>query len=119
MRILTYALGILFLLFGAVQLNDPDPLIWVLAYIIPAIASFTLTHVKLNKYIFLAIGLFYLVAAISLFPPSLRDWISAEDTSQSFGMTLPGIEEARESMGLIICFFTFVFFFLYSKKRIG
>ena len=117
MRIISYTLGILFVLFSLVQLNDPDPLFWILAYMIPAIASFVFTHRKLNQHVLLALAMMYLIGCIIWFPPSFQEWIYAEGEASSLGMKLPMIEEARESMGLLICSLTFVFFWLKSKVK--
>jgi len=115
MRIFSYLLGIIFTLFAIVQLNDPDPVIWVLVYIIAAIVAFLFPHKKPNKWLLLAIALAYLTGTILLFPASIGAWISAEDKSRSLGMTLPGIEEARESMGLFLCFLSMTFYYIKAR----
>jgi hypothetical protein len=59
-----------------------------------------------RKYIIPALllgALGYLIGAIYYFPPSIGDWISAEETAKSLQMKMPFVEEARESMGLGIC----------------
>lgn len=117
MRILSYVFGIVFSLFAIVQFNDPDFLIWVCLYMIAAIQSFVYTHTKPNKWIIGILAIIYLIGAIELFPPSIDQWISAEEEAQSLGMTLPGIEEARESMGLFICFLAMSFFWLKAKRQ--
>jgi hypothetical protein len=114
MRIFTYILGIIFVSFSIMQLNDPDPLVWVPAYLVPAAASFVFTHKKQNKFIFPLLAMIYLVGSVLLFPPSIQEWIHAEEKA-SFGMKLPLIEEARESMGLLICSLTFFFFWIKSS----
>jgi hypothetical protein len=116
MRIFSYILGIVFILFALVQLNDPDMPIWVLAYMIPATVAFVLPNRKINPWLLLGLAAIYLVFAILLFPPSFNDWIYAEEKAKSLGMTLPGVEEARESMGLFICFLSMIFFWFRSKK---
>lgn len=45
----------------------------------------------------------YLLGAIFLFPGSASEWIHAEEQAKSLDMKMPFIEEARESMGLLIC----------------
>jgi hypothetical protein len=115
MRIFSYLLGVLFTVFALVQLNDPDPLIWVLVYMATAVIAFLFPHKKLNKWLLLAFAIAFLTGAILLFPPSMGAWLSAEEKSKSLGMTLPGIEEARESMGLILCFLTMIFY--WTKAR--
>jgi hypothetical protein len=116
MRFFSYTIGIIFVLFALVQLNDPDFMIWVGAYMIPATLAFVFTHRKQNKLVLGILAIIYLVAAVALFPPSIGDWISAEEKSKSLGMTLPGIEEARESMGLLLCFVAIAFFWFKTKK---
>ena len=110
MRIFSYILGIIFTLFALVQFNDPDFMIWVVAYMLTASVAFIYPHKKPNKYLLLGLAAIYFIAAILLFPPSISEWISAEEEAQSLGMKLPGIEEARESLGLFICFLAITFF---------
>ena len=117
MRIFSYSLGIIFTLFALVQFNDPDFLIWVVAYLLTATIAFVFPHRKINSYFLLGIAIIYLIIAITLFPPSIREWISAEEEASSLGMKLPGIEEARESMGLFICFLTTIFYWFKSRQR--
>lgn len=118
MRIFSYVLGTLFILFAVVQFNDPDPWIWVPVYLIPAFMSFVFTHSKTSRILLLVLGLIYLIAAIRIFPPSINEWISAEEESKSLGMNLPGIETARESMGLFICALTMLFFWSKHKNPV-
>lgn len=115
MRILSYIIGVIFTLFAIVQFNDPDSALWVLAYLLPAVIAFVYPHKKPGKLILLILALAYLVGAVILFPPSLSSWLSAEEQSKSLGMTLPGIEEARESMGLFLCFLALGFYWVKSR----
>jgi len=117
MRIFSYSVGVLFTLFAIVQFNDPDFLIWVGLYMIAAAQSFIFTHRKPNKWLLPILTITYLVGAIALFPPSIGDWISAEEEAQTLGMRLPGIEEARESMGLFMCFLAMAFFWFKAKQK--
>ena len=116
MRVLSTVIGIIFVLFALVQLNDPDFYIWVGAYMIPATLAFVFTYRKQNKTFLAVLAIIYLVAAIALFPPSMSEWISAEEEAKSLGMMLPSIEEARESMGLFLCFIAIAFFWIKTKK---
>ncbi|MCG8310943.1 MAG: transmembrane 220 family protein [Cytophagales bacterium] len=116
MRIISYFLGIIFTLFAAVQFNDPDVWLWVPAYLLPAAIAFAFPHISLRKNYLVLLAIIYLIAAIALFPPSVTDWISAEEEAKSLGMKLPGIEEARESAGLFICFLAIAFFRIRSKR---
>ena len=79
MRIFTYILGIIFILFSIVQFNDPDAVIWIIIYLIPAIISFLFTHRKISRLALLILSSAYLIGAIFIFPPSISDWIYAEE----------------------------------------
>jgi len=109
-------LGILFVLFAIVQLNDPDPFIWFLIYMSTAAICFLAFR---NIFFPLGTMLFALLAfiwAIILFPPSISDWWQLEEESKSLQMKMPGIEEARESMGLIICAISLFVIWLRGRK---
>lgn len=116
MRIFSYITGVVMLLFSIVQLNDPDALIWVIAYLIPAIVAFLFSHRKFSKTLLFILAIAYLIIALVLFPPSFQEWIHAEEKAKSLGMTLPGIEEAREAVGLLICSLALAFFGFKTKK---
>ena len=117
MRLFSYFLGIVFTLFAVVQFNDPDYIIWICLYLIPAAVALTFTHRKPNKWLLLILAISFLIGSVELFPPSIKDWISAEEEAQSLGMKLPGIEEARESLGLFICFIAMTFFWFKAKQK--
>jgi len=87
------------------------------AYLLPAGIAFAYTHEKPKKKYLGLLAIIYLIVAISLFPPSINEWISAEEEAKSLGMKLPGIEEARESMGLFICFLAMIFFWIKSNSK--
>jgi len=59
----------------------------------------------------------YFIGAIALFPPSVSNWIFVEEKAKSLKMNMPFIEEARESMGLIICFLVNLVFLLIGLKK--
>ena len=110
MRYISYFTGIVFLLFALVQINDPDPMLWIMAYMLPAIVAFVNPSKSIDKKLLLGLAALYLIGAFILFPPSMQDWVNAEEQARSISMTLPGIEEARESMGLLLCALALIFF---------
>lgn len=116
MRVFSYITGLIFVLFSLLQLNDPDALIWVIAYLIPATVAFLFTHRKFSSTLLLVLAIGYLISSVYLFPPSFQEWIHTEQRAKSLGMNLPGIEEARESAGLMLCAITLAFFWFKSKK---
>ncbi len=116
MRWVHYIIGTVFVTFSLVQLNDPDFYIWIPAYLIPAFFAFSFPHKKYRRPIPGLIAFLFLIWAVLLFPPSLSDWLATEEKAKSLGMTLPGIEEARESMGLLLCAMYMAFIWLKSKR---
>ena len=117
MRIYSYIAGFVFVLFALVQLNDPDFLIWFLIYMLVAAVSFVYTHRRPNRILLAVLAVASLVGAIALFPLNPQNWIEAEEKSKSLGMNLPGIEEARESMGLLLCFLVLGFYWLKARIK--
>jgi hypothetical protein len=119
MRYLAIFFTVMFILFAIVQYNDPDPFLWIPIYAYAALMSYLAYR---QKYIMpaLFIGLIgYLVGAIYYFPPSMSDWIHAEETAKSLQMKMPFVEEARESMGLGICVIAMGIFLYaaYSQRK--
>jgi hypothetical protein len=113
-------LSLMFLAFALLQINDPDPVLWILIYLamtaLCALAAF-------NKYyqvpmIILAIG--YLIYMIILFP-GVKDWFYSPDLSLLFDdiakMQYPYIEESREFLGLLICEVVLGVYLLIEKKK--
>ncbi len=117
MRFVLVFLGIIYILFALVQINDPDPILWILIYLIPTSVSFYLLKWRINPYLLLSLCIIYLGGAIYLFPPSVSEWISVEEEAKSLGMMMPGIEEGREASGLFLTSLTLLGYFLYCLKK--
>jgi len=102
MRYFFLTSAVLFLIFALFQLNDPDPAIWVIAYGATALLAFFAFR---GRYYYISSGIIaivFLVFSVLLFPLSPDDWWRMEEQSASLKMTMPGIEEARESIGLLL-----------------
>ncbi len=106
MKILNLLLAVLFLLFAFVQVNDPDPVVWILIYGVMAVAC---VMAAFNKYYPVA-HVVVLVAYIAYSFVSVGgaiEWLQSEDKSMLFDdiakMQYPYIEESREFLGLLIC----------------
>lgn len=97
-KILTIIFGVLFLLFAALQYNDPDPQVWIPIYGFAAIACF-MTYFGVGQWWFFAImaGV-YIGAAVYQWPPKFEGFLFRE-----MGMRSMNIELAREAGGLVIC----------------
>jgi hypothetical protein len=91
--------------FVFLQLNDPDPILWMLLYgyiaLLMALAFFKIFH----KLLIAAGLLIYFAGTIYLFP-SVIEWINKEhgkNFMQSMNNEKMYIEESRECAGLAIC----------------
>lgn len=98
---------IIFIASAYLQLNDEDPLLWVVIYLSGAIICTLSVFHKDNILLFTIALLSYLVYAILLFisPDGVWTWLSdynAENITQGMKTTKPWIENTREFFGLII-----------------
>lgn len=115
LKIFAFVISFLFLFFSLVQVNDPDPLIWILLYLVVVVFSLLVAFKKYNYKIAGVLGIVYLAAAVYLFPYSVHTWISAEQASKSFGMHMPMVEEAREALGLFLSGIILIIYFVYGR----
>ncbi len=105
MKIFSLFFTIVFILFAVVQLNDPDPVIWVAIYLFSAYTAFCSFRNYYNPMLLMILVVAYAIGTIAWFPEgSVSEWINTEEKAKSLEMKMPFIEEARESMGLAICF---------------
>src|SRR5688500_3225285 len=115
MRILNLILALMFLSFAFVQINDPDPVMWILFYVVMA----TLCIMAAFKYyprkfiaailaLYLAYGVYTLI-----YHRGVLEWLQSDNKSDIFDdvkkMENLYIEESREFLGLIICIGVLVF----------
>lgn len=119
MRILNSILAIMFMVFAFVQVNDPDPILWILVYgAMAAICVMAIFEFYVPKIMWaLAVG--YILYAAILFPGVLQ-WFNSEDRFMIFSeiakMQNQYIEEAREFLGLMICLLVLALYFFLSRK---
>lgn len=125
MKIFNIICIILFILFAAVQYNDPDPYIWVPIYLFAAWLCFQSIRLRYNRILYIiGLVLYGLYALYLLFDKSgVIDWITehnSENIVQSMKATKPWIEETREFFGLIIviCVLMINMNWLSLKKKI-
>jgi hypothetical protein len=120
MKILNLLLALMFMAFAFVQVNDPDPIIWIVIYGVMAVtcilAAFGL-YFRKAMWVMLAA-----LAAYSLFYiGGVKEWLMSEDKAALFDelakMEHLYIEETREFLGLMICLITLVFHLVRSARR--
>lgn len=117
-RIVNAVLAVLFLLSMAVQFNDPDPAFWVVVYgAVAAIAAFA---VFAKFYIPLIVIAFVICLGGSLYlMPSLFALFvhhSPSDLMDKMAPDRPYIEEARESLGLLIAAVALAYIFILARR---
>lgn len=119
MRIFNFGIAILFLVFAFLQINDPDPFIWILIYgsvsVLAVMAMFSYYPRKV------IIILLVLYAAYSVvYFPGMEEWLSREDKTEIFDnlakMQYAFIEESREFLGLWICNAVLIFYLIRSRS---
>jgi len=120
MKITNFVLALIFLLFAFVQINDPDPVLWILIYgnmaVICVLAMFRLHYI----YWLGATLIFYSIYAVMLLG-SAWQWLQSPDRSLLFDdiakMQNIYIEETREFLGLVICISALAFHLLSGRKK--
>ncbi len=112
--------SILFTLFAAVQINDPDPLYWILVYLLMACFSVLAYLDRFYPRVMLVAAGGYGFAAWTLLP-GVWEWLSSENPARLFDnvakMEYPYIEEAREFLGLLICLGALILFYVRSQRN--
>jgi Transmembrane family 220, helix len=113
MKILNGILALMFLSFAWLQVNDPDPILWILIYG-AMVAVCVMAFLKIYKpYLMSALALGYSVYMVILFP-GVKAWFHSENLSLLWDdlakMQYWYIEEAREFLGLMICLSVLVFY---------
>jgi hypothetical protein len=121
-RILNLILSILFILFAALQYNDPDPWIWIPIYGYAATLCFLAYQGKQNKKALIAGLLVCMVYAVYLFldKDGVLSWArdhKAESLVQTMKATKPWIEESREFGGLLIVLLALGMNYLKARKK--
>jgi hypothetical protein len=106
MKIFSSILALMFFSFAFVQLNDPDPVLWIIIYLSMAAICILATFNKYYKIVMVILAVGYLIYGIILFP-GLLEWLQTENKSLLFDdiakMQHLYIEESREFLGLVIC----------------
>jgi hypothetical protein len=96
MRYVFWTLALLYVLFAALQLNDPDPELWVTLYLVPAaVMAWAATGRSMHRAVPVLLALAYVALAYSWWPARF-DGVTGPMNANTT------VEEARESLGLLI-----------------
>src|SRR6476469_3782571 len=122
MRTFNIIFIVLFILFAALQYNDPDPYIWMPIYLYAAFLCFLALKQKYSPSLYI-IGLivYFSYAAYLFFDKSgVLNWAeqhNAENLVQTMKATKPWIEETREFGGLLIVMIALIINMIWLKKQ--
>lgn len=122
MRIINFILAVMFLVFAFLQINDPDPVKWILIYGVMAVMCImAIFEFYPRKGI---VGLLVVFLLYSLvYVPGVIEWLTKDNKALLFDniakMQYPYIEEAREFLGLLICIGVLIFQLARAKKKHG
>ncbi|MFM1878488.1 MAG: hypothetical protein RLZZ241_1354 [Bacteroidota bacterium] len=100
-----FLMTVLFVWAAFVQLNDPDPQIWIPIYGTAALGSVFFLAGKLKSWVALLFAVSFLVGALLYWP----DQFEGVDFGEQ-GMANHNIERGRESLGLGIAALVFLFY---------
>ncbi|HEY3405884.1 MAG TPA: transmembrane 220 family protein [Ohtaekwangia sp.] len=119
MRVVNFLLAVMFLLFAFLQLNDPDPVIWILIYGGMAVFCIMAMFEYYPKKVI--IGVLVIFAGYSiLYFDGVTAWLQSENKSELFDevakMRTWYVEEAREFLGLLICVLVLVVYWFRSLR---
>ena len=110
-KIINFIICGIFLLFSYVQLNDPDPYVWVVVYSLVAVLFAASNFVRIPKRMIQVVILIFVLFAF-YHVGHFYDWLLANDKSALFGDMIydkPYIEGAREFMGLLMAIGALIF----------
>jgi len=102
---------VVFTLFAIVQLNDPDPIIWVTLYALVAVISLVGNFRELSRKLIYALFFGYLIYAAYHFLYFI-DFLEIENKEELFGEMVyekPYLEGTREFLGLVLAAFALLF----------
>jgi hypothetical protein len=118
LRIINIVLTIWFVLNMVVQFNDPDPLFWVLVYGGVAIIAAFAVFGKFNVPVIVIAFVVCLGGSLYLMPSVIELFLHHDAGELITGMSpdRPYVEEARESLGLLIGAAALVYFFVLARK---
>lgn len=119
MRIVNFTLAVMFLIFAFVQVNDPDPVIWILIYGAMAVLSIMAIFQFYPKKIIIGLLVLYVIYSF-IYIPGVIEWLKQDNKELLFDdiakMQFPYIEQAREFLGLFICIIVLISFTIRSRR---
>ena len=120
MKFLHGFLALMFMAFAALQVNDPDPVLWILIYGAMSVVCVMAIFEVYNRLLLIVLAVGYSVYCFLLWP-GVAEWLQQENKSALFDdvmkMEHVYIEESREFLGLLICLAVLVFYIFRSLRK--
>ena len=118
MKVLNLVLAVLFVIFAFVQINDPDPVLWILIYGAMAVVCVLAAFGHYYRWILAAMAVLYAgYSFVSL--SGVLEWLRSDNKAMLFDdiakMQYPYIEESREYLGLLICILVLIMHLISSR----
>ena len=112
MRITHLIVAIIFIAFGIVQLNDPDPYLWVVVYLGVAACAIGYYFKRYLKWLAL-VGLVGCLIGVIMISPDFISWLGDGMPSivNSMKAETPYIELVREFLGFLIAAIAYGIYF--------
>jgi lipoprotein signal peptidase len=120
MRVVNFLLAVVFLIFAFLQINDPDPLIWILLYGAMAVVCIMAVFSYYPLRFMFALLVVYVGYSVNYFD-GVSEWLRQDNKAALFDelakMEYWWIEEAREFLGLMICVIVLVGYIIQARRR--
>lgn len=122
MKLFNYSFAIIFLVFAALQYNDPDPILWIPIYLYPTYLCLQAARDKyVHKHLYpIGFIIFVPYAIYKMFDENgVIDWIkyhNAGSIASTMKAETPWVEESREFFGLVIILIVMTINYLQIKK---
>lgn len=121
MKIFNLLFCVIFVLFAALQYNDPDPYVWIPIYAYAAVLCWLAFRDRYYPAAYIVGIVVYLAYAIyKVFEKDgVWDWITthhAESITGTMKAETPWVEDAREFFGLVILVVVLAIDYAYGKR---
>ena len=124
MKIFNIFFCLVFILFAALQYNDPDPYLWMPIYLYTAVFCALAARNKFYpKAYWLGIAIYAVYATYKFFcKDGVLDWIrlhNEQNIAETMKAETPWVEETREFFGLVILIAVLLINWLCGKRKTG
>ena len=122
MKVFNIFFCFVFIVFAALQYNDPDPYVWMPIYLYTAVLCWLASRNRFYPKAYIAGIIVYAVYALyKVFDANgLIDWITKhneQNIAETMKAEKPWIEETREFFGLVILIVVLLINFFYARKK--